>query len=107
MLSKKNMNDMLSEIKNNVERIEKELREEYRKLIRFSSDFDEISVDFIALERRSLPKDEKDEVVNVLAERLSARLDATYGSDHDTVLIFEAAMDVMEETASAAVASRN
>ena len=101
------MNDMLADIKNNVERIEKELREEYRKLIRFSSEFDAISADFIVLERRALPKDEKDEEVTVLAERLSARLDATYGGDHDTVLIFEAAMDVMEETATAAVYSPN
>ena len=98
---------MLSEITANVERKEQSLKEEYKKLIRISSDFDGISEKFISLERQSLPPEERDEEVTNLVERLCAQLDTTYGSDRDNTLIFEAAMAVMKENSSLASASRN
>lgn len=98
---------MLSEIAANVERMEQELKEEYKKLIRISSDFDDIAAEFILLERKALPPEVKEEETTTIVDRLCERLDMTYGQERDTFFILEAAMAVMEETSSAAVMSRN
>lgn len=98
---------MLSEISANIEEKEQSLKDEYKKLIRISSDFDDISEKFMSLERQTMPPEDRDEKVTNLVDRLSAQLDMIYGTDRDNSFIFEAAMAVMQENSSAAIMSRD
>jgi len=98
---------MVSEISSNIERLEQDLKEEYKRLIRISSDFDDIATDFVLLERKSLSQAEKEYETTTIVDRLCARLGMTFGPDRDTLFILEAAMAVMDENSSAAMAPRN
>ena len=101
------INSMLSLISSNIDRLERELKEEYKKLILISTDFDEIATQFVLLQRKPLSEREKEYEATSIADKLWAHVSTTFGSEHDTKLIFEVAMSVMDETAASVVMSRN
>ena len=101
------INSMLSLISGNIDRLEQELKEEYKKLIQISADFDEIATQFVLLQRKPISEREKEYEATSIANKLWAQINTTFGSDHDAKLISEAAMSVMDETSSSAVMSRN
>lgn len=98
---------MLSLISSNIDQLEHELREEYKKLIRISTDFDEIAAQFILLDRKTLSEPEKEYETTSIVDKLYVQISTTFGSDRDAKLIFEAAMAVMDETSTAIEMSRN
>jgi len=101
------MDAMVSEISANIEKLEHDLKEEYKRLFRVSSDFDAIATEFILLERQSLPQAEKEYQTTTIVDRLCVRLGMKFGPDRDPLFILEAAMAVMDENTSAAMTSRN
>lgn len=107
MFCNKKIDSMLSTISSNIDQLEQELKEEYKKLIRISTDFDDIAAQFICLQRETLSKPEKDYETTCFVEKLCVQIDTTFGSERDTNLIFEAAMAVMDETSAAVEMTRN
>ena len=97
------MEIMLCKIAANVDRMEQELKEEYKKLIRLSSEFDDITSDFVLLERQELSAGEKEDATTLIIERLRERLNLTFGPERESACVWEAALSVMDESASAAV----
>ena len=101
------IDSMVSAISSNIDQLERELKEEYKKLIRISTDFDEIAAQFILLERKSLSEPEKEYETTSIVDKLYMQINDTFGPERDAKLIFEAAMAVMDETSTAATMSRN
>lgn len=98
---------MMTNISSNIDKLEQELKEEYKKLIRISTDFDEIAAQFVVLQRRSLSEPEKEYETTYIVDKLHEQISTTFGTERDVKLIFEAAIAVMDETTTAAAASRN
>lgn len=107
MYRKKQIGTLLAEIAGNIEQMELDLKEEYKKLIRMSSDFEDIATDLILLERKSLPQSLKEYETQSIVDRLHARIGSTFGQERDSFLIMEAALSVMDENTSATLMSRN
>lgn len=107
MLCNKKIESMVSQISSNIDRLEQELKENYKKLIRLSTDFDEITAQFIRLKREPLSEPEKDYQTTCFVEQLNVQIDRNFGSERDANLIFEAAMAVMEETSTTVAMTRN
>ncbi len=106
MLRKREINDMAAGISARIQQLEAELKEEYKKLIRISSDFDDIAAELVVLERKRLPESVKQYEVTALLDRLHVQVGKTFGCERDQEFILEAAVDVMEENAAAALNSR-
>ncbi|MBV1868970.1 MAG: hypothetical protein KUG69_13865 [Marinosulfonomonas sp.] len=98
---------MAAEISANIEQLERGLKEEYKRLFRVSSDFNDIATDFVLLERKTLTQAEKEYETTTIVDRLCARLGMTFGPERDTLFILEAAMAVMDENMSASMTSPN
>ena len=101
------MDSMVSDISANIEQLERNLKEEYKRLFRVSPDFDAIATEFVLLERKSLSPAEKEYETTTIVDRLCVRLGMTFGPERDTLFILDAAMAVMDENTSAAMTSRN
>lgn len=98
---------MLAAISADIELLEQELMEKYRSLIRVSSEFDDIVIEFVLLERKSLTQVTKEYEAITIVDKLCERVVATFGIERDRISIFQAAMAVMDENTSAAMSSRN
>lgn len=107
MYCNEKIDSMLSLISTNIDQLEQELKEEYKKLIRISTEFDEIAAQFILLQRKSLSEPEKEYETTSIVDKLYLQISTTFGSERDANLIFEAAMAVMDETSNAVAMSRN
>ena len=107
MYCNEKIDSMLSLISTNIDQFEQKLKEEYKKLIRISTDFDEIAAQFIRLQRKSLSEPEKEYETTTIVDKLCVQISTTFGSERDAKLIFEAAMAVMDETSTAVAMSRN
>ena len=97
----------MSQITGNIDQLEQSLKEEYKKLIRVSTDVDEIAAQFVGLDRRSMSELEKEYETTSIVDRLHMQISSTFGPDRDLNLIYQAAIAVMDETTAAAAASRN
>ena len=107
MIRSSKIEEMAAGISANIQRLEQELMEEYKKLIRISPEFDDIAADFVVLARKSLPPEVKDYETTAILDRLHERIGETFGQSRDPVLILEAAVSVMQETSTAALETRN
>ncbi len=107
MYRNEKIESMSSLISCNIDRLEQELKEEYKKLIRISTDFDEIAAQFILLQREPISEPEKEYETTTIVDKLYVQINTTFGSKRDSKLIFEAAMAVMDETSTAVAMSRN
>ena len=107
MFCNKKIDAMVSHISSNIDQLEQDLKEEYKKLIRISTDFDDIAAQFILLNTEPLSEPEKDYETTCFVEKLCVQINTTFGSERDTNLIFDAAMAVMDETSAAVTMTRN
>ena len=107
MFRNEKIESMMSAISSKIDLMEQELKEEYKRLIRISSEFDEITGQYIQLQHKPLSEPEKDYETTCFVEKLCVQITTTFGSERDTNLIFEAAMAVMDENSTAAEMTRN
>jgi len=98
---------LLSEIAANIQKLEQDLKDEYKRLIQTSPDFDDVSCEFVMLERKALSPDENEYQVAKIVDRFCARLCKALGPERDTFLMMQAALAVVDETSNAARTSRD
>ena len=88
MYRNERLESMLSQVSSNIDQLEQELKEEYKKLIRISTDFDEIAAQFFLLQRKTISEIEKEYETTSIVDQLWMQISTTFGSERDAKLIF-------------------
>lgn len=104
MYRSKKVEEMAAEISANIERLENQLKEEYKRFIRFSPEFDDIAIDLVLLKRETLSNEMKEYEATTITDRLLTKLDTRFGLDRDNLAIRQAALDVVDEYAAETIA---
>lgn len=106
MYRKGKVEKIAAEIAASIEQLEQQLKEEYKRFIRFSPVFDDIAIDLALLKREELSNEMKEYEATTITDRLLTKLDTTFGFDMENIAIKQAALDVVDEY-SAENAARN